>query len=100
MQGFPKATDAPIQPLLEVNDRILAPDMLLQCLPHKEFPRPSDEHREYPGRLWLKANRRRALPQFACFAVKLKIAESEFHAFSAYRYVVRWRHVKDLTANW
>ncbi len=100
MEGFPKTTDAPIKPLLAVNDRILAPDMLLQCLPREEFPRPSDEHCKYPGRLWLKVNRRCALPQFACFAVKLEIAESKSHPSSAYRYGVRWRRIKDRTANW
>jgi uncharacterized coiled-coil protein SlyX len=42
MQDFAKAANAPIQFLVEINDRVFAPNMLLKCLPSDEFPTLSD----------------------------------------------------------
>jgi hypothetical protein len=79
MQGFAKATNTPIQSLLEVDDRVSAPHMVLKSLPRDEFSGLCDEECQHSCGLRLEADCHTALPQFSCFTVEFEFTEAESH---------------------
>jgi hypothetical protein len=79
MQGFAKATNTPIQSLLEIDDGVSAPHMVLKSLPRDEVSGLGDEECQHSCRLRLEADCRTALPQFACFTVEFEFTEPESH---------------------
>jgi hypothetical protein len=53
--------------------------MVLKGFPRDEFSGLGDEECQHSCGLWLEADCRTALPQFACFTVEFEFTEPESH---------------------
>jgi hypothetical protein len=75
-EGGPDLLDAEVQPLVEVNERVAAPDLAAQLLAGDHVTRSSDEEREDLERLLLELDKHAALAQLAVAEIDLEHPEA------------------------